>query len=101
MQRCLLAPCSSGPGARLSRFGWSFAEPCDSTRPAGTLHPTPAYFAASWSPFSALTNVAVSHSAQCQRRQLTAPGSEPAVTSLFHPPKAAKTSPFSRSGTPK
>jgi hypothetical protein len=38
---------------------------------------------------------------QCQRRQLTAPGSEPAVTSPFHPLKAAKASPFSRSGTLK
>ena len=42
-----------------------------------------------------------SHSAQRQRRQLTAPCLEPAVTSSFHPPKAAKTSPFSRSGTLK
>jgi hypothetical protein len=43
----------------------------------------------------------VSNSAQRQRRQLTAPSLEPAVTSPFHPPKAAKTSPFSRSGTLK
>ena len=41
------------------------------------------------------------YSAQRQRRQLTAPSLEPAVTSSFHPPKAAKTSPFSRSGTLK
>lgn len=40
-------------------------------------------------------------SAQRHRRQLTAPFLEPAVTSSFHPPKAAKTSPFSRSGTLK
>ena len=36
-----------------------------------------------------------------QRRQLTAPGWEPAETSLFSPAKAARTSPFSRSGTLK
>lgn len=40
-----------------------------------------------------------SRSTQRQRRQLTAPGSAPAVTSPFHPAKAANTSPFSRSGT--
>ena len=52
--------------------------------------------------FSASANFRVSRfSAQRQRRQLTAPSLEPAVTSSFHPPKAAKTSPFSRSGTLK
>ena len=40
-----------------------------------------------------------SRSPQCHRRQLTAPGSAPAVTSPLHPAKAANTSPFSRSGT--
>jgi hypothetical protein len=39
--------------------------------------------------------------AQRHRRQLTAPSSEPAVTSPFQPTKAASTSPFSRSGTLK
>lgn len=43
----------------------------------------------------------VAWSPQRQRRQLTAPGWEPAVTSSFHPLKAANTSPFSRSGTLK
>jgi hypothetical protein len=38
---------------------------------------------------------------QRQRRQLVAPGLEPAVTSSFHPLKEANTSPFSRSGTLK
>jgi len=38
---------------------------------------------------------------QRQRRQLTAPSWDPAVTSSFHPPKAANTSPSSRSGTLK
>ncbi len=38
------------------------------------------------------------NSTQRQRRQLVAPGSDPAVTSLFHPAKVANTSPFSRSG---
>jgi hypothetical protein len=38
---------------------------------------------------------------QCHRRQLMDPGWEPAVTSPFHPAKASRTSPFSRSGTLK
>lgn len=43
----------------------------------------------------------ISLAAQRQRRQLTAPGLEPAVTSPFHPLKAPKTSSFSRTGTLK
>src|SRR5215472_9069772 len=39
--------------------------------------------------------------AQRQRRQLTSPGWEPAVTSPLSAPKAARTSAFSRSGTLK
>ena len=45
------------------------------------------------------TRCSVLRATQRQRRQLTAPGSEPAVTSPFSPAKAASTSPFSRSGT--
>src|SRR5215813_9394011 len=48
-----------------------------------------------------LSSVSGSRPAQRQRRQLTAPGWEPAVTSPFSAPKAARTSAFSRSGTLK
>src|SRR5207245_1460871 len=67
--------------------------------PPGPLHPPRVYFGVPWSPLGASNESRISHSAQCQRRQLIAPGSEPAVTSSFHPLKAATASPFSRSGT--
>ncbi len=48
-----------------------------------------------------INELSVLHSAQRQRRQLTAPGLDPAVTSGFHPLKAPKVSSLSRLGTLK